>query len=118
MKRVDRRWPMRLWKTVRSGDFDVVHVHSPLPGSVARVAVRSMPRSKRPGVVATEHNRWATPRPPTRLANRLTSRWNDATSEQLTEPLSPKIRRVSGGLLPPKKAPTWWFCPTSAPYRP
>ncbi|MFP5489011.1 MAG: glycosyltransferase, partial [Acidimicrobiia bacterium] len=28
VRRVDRRWPLRLWRLVRSGGFDVVHVHA------------------------------------------------------------------------------------------
>ena len=83
--RSDPQWPLRLWKLVRDGGWDVVHVHSPLPGSVARAAVRSMPASKRPRVVATEHNTWATHRPPTRWGNRVTSRWNDTTFAVTTE---------------------------------
>lgn len=78
-KRRDLRWPLRLARLVRGGGFEVVHVHSPLPGSVARLAARSMGRGRRPAVVATEHNRWRTHRLPTRLLNRFTSRWNDAT---------------------------------------
>ena len=78
-RRRDPTWPRQLVKLVRSGNFDVIHVHSPLPGSVARLAVRSMPRRDRPAVVATEHNTWATHRRPTRLLNRWTSRWNDAS---------------------------------------
>lgn len=78
-KRRDVRWPLRLARMVRSGDFAVVHVHSPLPGSVARLAARTMRRPRRPVVVATEHNRWQTHRLPTRWLNRFTSRWNDAT---------------------------------------
>jgi glycosyltransferase involved in cell wall biosynthesis/GNAT superfamily N-acetyltransferase len=78
-KRSDVRWPVQLVRLVRSGRFDVVHVHSPLPGSVARLAARSMPASSRPAVVSSEHNRWATHRLPTRLFNRITSRWNSAT---------------------------------------
>ena len=70
----DWRWPLRLARMVRSGDFDVVHVHSPLPGSVARLAVRSMPRTHRPNVYTTEHNAWNTFRRPTRWLNRLTGR--------------------------------------------
>ncbi len=77
-KRSDPRWPLRLASLVRSGGYDVVHAHSPLPGSVARLATRVMSRSQRPGLVATEHNRWQTHRLPTRLLNRLTSRWDDA----------------------------------------
>ena len=76
--RRDLRWPIRLARFVRSGDYDVVHIHSPLPGSVARLAARTMPRGRRPGIVSTEHNRWQTHRLPTRLVNRLTSRWDDA----------------------------------------
>ena len=78
-KRTDRRWPLHLAKLIRSGDYDVVHVHSPLPGSVARLAARSMRSADRPGLVSTEHNRWETHRLPTRLLNRVTSRWDDAS---------------------------------------
>ena len=78
-KRTDRRWPLHLAELVRSGDWDVVHVHSPLPGSVARLAARSMRSADRPGLVSTEHNRWETHRLPTRLLNRLTSRWDDVS---------------------------------------
>ncbi len=75
----DWRWPVRLAALVRNGNWDVIHVHSPVAGSVARLATRSLPRARRPVVVATEHNSWASHRRPTRWANRLTSRWNDAT---------------------------------------
>lgn len=68
----DARWPLRLARLVRSGDWDVVHVHSPLPGSVARLAVRSM-RADRPGLVTTEHNAWGTFAMPTRWLNRVTA---------------------------------------------
>jgi glycosyltransferase involved in cell wall biosynthesis/predicted N-acetyltransferase YhbS len=78
-RRSDWRWPLRLAGLVRDGEWDVVHVHSPLPGAVARVAVRTMRRRDRPGVVTTEHNRWATHRGPTRWLNVLTSRWDDVT---------------------------------------
>jgi glycosyltransferase involved in cell wall biosynthesis/GNAT superfamily N-acetyltransferase len=78
-KRRDVRWPLHLARLIRSGRFQVVHVHSPLPGSAARLVVRTMRRSRRPAVVATEHNRWQTHRLPTRWLNRFTSRWNDAT---------------------------------------
>lgn len=76
--RSDRWWPLRLARLVRGGQFDVVHVHSPLPGSVARLAVRSMVR-QRPRVVTTEHNAWGTFATPTRVLNRWTSSWDDAT---------------------------------------
>ena len=77
-RRRDLRWPLRLVALVRGGGYDVLHVHSPLPGSVARVAARTMGR-RAPRVIATEHNAWGTFRPATRWANRLTGRWNHTT---------------------------------------
>jgi glycosyltransferase involved in cell wall biosynthesis/GNAT superfamily N-acetyltransferase len=78
-RRSDPTWPLALARLIRTGDYDVVHVHSPLPGSVARLAVRSIrPASARPGLVSTEHNRWETHRLPTRLLNRVTSRFDGA----------------------------------------
>ena len=78
-KRTDYRWPLRLAELVRDGDWDIVHVHSPLPGSVARLATRTMRKASRPELVSTEHNRWATHRGPTRWLNTLTSRWDSAS---------------------------------------
>ncbi|MDO8362930.1 MAG: GNAT family N-acetyltransferase [Actinomycetota bacterium] len=83
--RRDPLWPLRLARMVRSGGYDIVHVHSPLPGSVARLAVRSLPRSKRPVVYTTEHNAWGTFRLPTRVLNRLTSRRDHFTFAVSTE---------------------------------
>ena len=77
LKHTDWLWPWRLGKLIREGEWDVVHVHSPLPASVARAAVRSM-RGRRPKVVTTEHNAWGTFGSLTRAANRVTFRWNDA----------------------------------------
>ncbi len=82
--RSDWRWPLRLAALVRDGDWDIVHVHSPLPGSVARVATRTMRGADRPKLVSSEHNRWATHRGPTRWLNSLTSRW-DARSFAVTD---------------------------------
>jgi glycosyltransferase involved in cell wall biosynthesis/GNAT superfamily N-acetyltransferase len=73
----DLRWPVRLRSLIREGEWDVVHMHSPLPGSVARLAVRSM-GADRPKLVCTEHNAWGTFSAPTRAVNRFTSRWDDA----------------------------------------
>ena len=92
--RTDRRWPLRLAKLIRSGDYDVVHVHSPLPGSVARLAARSMRSADRPGIVSTEHNRWETHRLPTRLLNRTTSHWDDASfavTDEVRESMSGRV---------------------------
>jgi GNAT superfamily N-acetyltransferase len=64
---------------VRKGDFDVVHVHSPLPGSVARLAARTLSSARRPIVLTTEHNAASSYRWPTRVLNRWTSRWDAHT---------------------------------------
>ncbi len=76
-RRRDRWWPIRLARLVRSGEWDIVHTHSPLPAIVARCAVRTIRKSRRPTLVSTEHNRWATHRLPTRVLNRITIRWCD-----------------------------------------
>ena len=91
-------WPVRLARLVRRGGFDVVHVHSPLPGSVARLAVRTLPRSRRPIVLTTEHNAWPTYRLPTRWLNRVTStrdRRTFAVSAEVAASISgPAARRT------------------------
>lgn len=74
----DPHWPGRLRDLIRNGSFNVVHVHSPLPGSVARLIVRGIPKDERPAVMCTEHNVWSTHHLLTRWANRLTGRWDDA----------------------------------------
>lgn len=52
---------------------DVVHVHSPVMSSVARVAALTLPKGLRPAVVTTEHNEWTSHRLPTRLINGFTA---------------------------------------------
>ncbi|HEY4331855.1 MAG TPA: glycosyltransferase, partial [Ilumatobacteraceae bacterium] len=89
--RRDPLWPVRLARLVRGGQWDVVHVHSPLPAAVARLAVRSISRAARPALVTTEHNAWSTFRMPTRLLNRWTVRWDDAAiavSDEARESMS------------------------------
>jgi glycosyltransferase involved in cell wall biosynthesis/GNAT superfamily N-acetyltransferase len=91
----DVRWVLRLVQLVRSADVDVVHVHSPLPGAVARLAALSIPRLRRPAIVTTEHNAWSTFHPLTRWINRTTMHLDDAViavSSETLESLSPRIR--------------------------
>lgn len=52
---------------------DIVHAHSPVLASVARLLALTLPRSRRPAVVVTEHNEWSSHRLPTRLLNGLTT---------------------------------------------
>jgi len=78
-RRSDPRWPLRLRRMIATGDIDVVHAHSPLMASAARLARATLPKSARPQIVTTEHNSWTTYHPLTRWANRLTGRWDSAT---------------------------------------
>lgn len=78
-RRQDILWPFRLAALVRDAHWDVVHVHSPLPASVVRMAVLTMRRDNRPAIISTEHNRWVTFHPLTRLAHSATSGLDTAT---------------------------------------
>lgn len=92
----DLFWPWRLITMVRRGSWDIIHVHSPLPGSIARLAARTIPPKKRPVVITTEHNQWATFHPVTRALNAFTSRWDAATiavSNEVRDSLSGRVRR-------------------------
>lgn len=75
---VDPRWLRRMGQLIEEGSFDVVHAHSPAPAAQARLLVRSIPRSRRPAFVYTEHNRWPSHSRATRAANTATFGLNDA----------------------------------------
>ena len=72
-------WVLRLRRLLRSDPVDIVHVHSPAVAAVTRLVARTLPAASRPVVVGTEHNRWPRHHPVTRLANRLTIRFEQAT---------------------------------------
>lgn len=77
------------------GEVDVVHAHSPVLASVARVLSRTIPASRRPAVVVTEHNEWTSHRRPTRLLNALTARLDAhhwAVSQQVQDTVHPRLR--------------------------
>ncbi len=91
----DPRWPVRLAHLLRSGDHEVVHAHSPLVASVARLELRTLPRRRRPAMVYTEHNRWPSYRAATRIANELTYALDDAqfaVSEDVRSSISARHR--------------------------
>lgn len=86
-------WPLRLRQILR--EVDVVHPHSPVVGSVARLLAITLPRSERPAVVYTEHNEWTSHRLPTRLLNALTARLDHhhwAVSRQVKDTIWPSLR--------------------------
>ena len=76
---LDPRWVVRLHRLLRHERYDVVHVHSPAVAAVTRVLVRTLPRSRRPAVVYTEHNVWSSHNVVTRTVNALTYPLDDAT---------------------------------------
>lgn len=87
-------WTLHLAMIVLRGGFDVIHVHSPLPGSVARLAARMLRR--RPAIITTEHNSWPAYHPATRLLNRITIGLSDSVvtvSREALESLSLRAGR-------------------------
>ena len=93
-KATDPRWLWRLRKLLVTGEFDVVHVHSPVVSVATRFVARTMRR--RPRLVSTEHNSWASHNRWTRWANRFTFRLDDANiavSEPVRQSLPPRLRR-------------------------
>ncbi len=93
----DPRWVLDLLAELRQGRIDILHVHSPLPGAVARVVLLVVrPRVR---VVTTEHNRWDHYARLTRWVNRATFGLNDAAlavSADCRSTMPPKVQaRVS-----------------------
>ncbi|MGK2928786.1 MAG: glycosyltransferase [Acidimicrobiales bacterium] len=89
----DPRWIGRLRRLVSEQEIDIVHDHSPLVAAQARVALRALPRSRRPALVTTEHNLWSSHRPVTRALNRATLGLEDhvfAVSDQVRNSMSPR----------------------------
>src|SRR5439155_6324816 len=71
-------WPFRLRRMLIADPVDVLHLHSPLVASVARVVVRTLPKSTRPVVVTTEHSTWSSYAMTTRIMNAITFMIDDA----------------------------------------
>ncbi|GLW55818.1 glycosyltransferase [Kitasatospora phosalacinea] len=70
-----RRWPLRLRALLAERRYDLVHTHMPVPAVAARLLTLGR---RGPRLVHTEHNLWERYRLPTRWANALTYRRNDA----------------------------------------
>ena len=54
----DLRWMSRLRRLIVDGRFDVVHFHLPYTAALGRLVVATLPSSRRPAVVYTEHSLW------------------------------------------------------------
>lgn len=98
-------WPLRLRQLIARGGYRVVHVHSPLPGSVARLSTLTLRRRARPTIVTTEHCIWSSYHPATRTLNRWTSRLDaavlavsDETLESITGPAARRAETLVHGI--------------------
>lgn len=83
-------------------EVGVVHSHSPVLASVARVLALTLPKRQRPALVATEHNEWTSHRLPTRLANGITGfldAHNWSVSQQVLDTMWKPRRRRSEVLI-------------------
>jgi glycosyltransferase involved in cell wall biosynthesis len=95
-KEWDLRWAARLRRLLRTHPVDIVHVHSPYVASIARLVVRTIPRSFRPKLITTEHLPWGGYSIPTRLLNMATFLLNDASiavSSSVRESMPARFRR-------------------------
>ncbi|HEX6329478.1 MAG TPA: glycosyltransferase [Jiangellaceae bacterium] len=86
---LDPRWAMRLARLLRTRQYDVVHLHSPVLAGVVRPLVRSL-GPRRPRLVSTEHNGWDTYALPTRVANSATY-WLDDAHFAVSKPVRESV---------------------------
>jgi glycosyltransferase involved in cell wall biosynthesis len=69
---LDLRWLAALRRLLLGGEFDIVHFHLPYTAALGRLVVASLPRSRRPVTLYTEHSLWNMVVAPVRLLNRTT----------------------------------------------
>lgn len=99
---LDLRALWRLRRLLRERVYDVVHMHSPLVAGVTRLVVRTLPKTRRPALVSTEHCTWSSYRLGTRLLNAMLCRGDDArfaSSEQVYRSIWPWWRSGTQVLL-------------------
>jgi glycosyltransferase involved in cell wall biosynthesis len=75
---LDLRWLVALRRSMLRDPVDILHAHNPVMAAGGRIVARSLPRRLRPRLVVTDHNVWHSYRAPSRWADGLTSRWDDA----------------------------------------
>jgi glycosyltransferase involved in cell wall biosynthesis len=94
-KEWDLRWAARLRRLLRTHPVDIVHVHSPYVAGIARLVVRTIRKSLRPKLIATEHLPWGGYSIPTRLLNMVTFPLSNAAiavSESVRESMPARYR--------------------------
>jgi glycosyltransferase involved in cell wall biosynthesis/peptidoglycan/xylan/chitin deacetylase (PgdA/CDA1 family) len=95
-------WARKLRALFARGDFDVVHVHSPMVAVFTRLVLRTMPRSQRPAVVVTEHNVAGAFGFATRMLDWATAPLDDArfaVSEEVRRSLPRHLQRTTETLF-------------------
>jgi glycosyltransferase involved in cell wall biosynthesis len=98
----DPRWLLAIRREVLREPTDVVHAHSPLAAVGARLALRTIPRRRRPRMVTTDHSLWSGHGRLMRWADRATWRLDDAhiaVSEAVRRSLPPALRARSEVVL-------------------
>jgi glycosyltransferase involved in cell wall biosynthesis len=92
----DPRWIWRLRRSLIEAPVDIVHAHSPLAAVGARVVIRTLPRSRRPAMVTTDHNVWASHGRMMRWADAATCGLDDAhitVSDAVRSSMPERFRR-------------------------
>lgn len=74
----DLRWLARFRRLLLDGQFDIVHFHLPYTAAVGRLVAASIPKSRRPILMYTEHSLWDRTPTPVRMLNRSTIGLDDA----------------------------------------
>ena len=87
-------WPLRLFSILRRGRFDVVHSHSPILASLARLCILTMARERCPFHITTDHSFWYNYRRITRFLNAATANLDDFSIAVSSEVL----RSIVGGV--------------------
>jgi glycosyltransferase involved in cell wall biosynthesis len=98
----DLRWLLRLRRLLTAGEpFDVVHTHLPYPASLCRLVTRTVPPSRRPRLVHTDHSFWPELSTVTKVLVRATSALDDVSVSvsQANRALLPRRIRARSRVL-------------------
>jgi glycosyltransferase involved in cell wall biosynthesis len=91
----DPRWLLHLRSLLERERYDIVHLHSPYVAGMARLVVQTMPPSRRPKIVSTEHNVWSSHTRATRALNAATFPLGDAwlsVSDEVRRSIPARLR--------------------------
>jgi glycosyltransferase involved in cell wall biosynthesis len=92
----DPSWLPALRRLLVEGNYDLVHFHLPYTAALGRPVALTVPRSRRPLLVYTEHSMWDKTSPIVRVLNRMTigrDRALIAVSQSALAALPPPLRR-------------------------